>query len=153
MTTRTPKLTCDEVIEVLKHAHPTAHTRAFLEEVASMRARVRMPFRESFLRPGGTLSGPAMFFLADFTFYAATLAMIGPEPLTVTTNASIQFLRKPPPQDLYCEAQIKKLGQRLAMGECTLFVDDITKPVAYATLSYALPEGMAKPTATPLEAS
>lgn len=38
-----------------------------------------------------------MFALADVAFHIVTLAMIGPESLTVTTSATIDFLRKPAP--------------------------------------------------------
>ena len=53
-----------------------------------------MYITEQHLRPGATVSGPTMFLLADVTFYLATLSIIGPKSLTVTTNCSINFLRK-----------------------------------------------------------
>ena len=42
-----------------------------------MRLRCRMEVGEADLRPGGTVSGPTMFTLADCAFYMVTLAMIG----------------------------------------------------------------------------
>ena len=56
-----------------------------------------MAAAEADLRPGGTVSGPAIFALADCAFYMATLAMIGREALTVTTSCAIDFMRKPAP--------------------------------------------------------
>ena len=58
------------------------------------------------LRPGATVSGPTMFLLADVTFYLATLSIIGPKSLTVTTNCSINFLRKPNEKNLTSKARI-----------------------------------------------
>ena len=55
-----------------------------------------MTAHEKHLRPGGTVSGPAMFTLADVGLYVAILAHIGPIALAVTTNLNINFLRKPP---------------------------------------------------------
>ncbi len=55
-----------------------------------------MPMR-NICRPGGTVSGPSLFALADVAAYAAILAHIGPVALAVTTNLNINFLRSPPP--------------------------------------------------------
>jgi hypothetical protein len=79
---------------------------------------------ERHLRPGGTVSGPSMFALADVSVYLAVLAMIGPKALAVTTNCSIDFMRKPAAgADMICECRLLKLGRVLAVGECLLFSD------------------------------
>ena len=96
--------------------------RIVIEELAPMHARVRYVVAQSDLRPGGTVSGPAMFTLADCAFYVATLAMIGREALTVTTSATINFMRKPAPGDLIGEARILKLGRSLSVGDVMLQV-------------------------------
>ncbi|WP_425353785.1 PaaI family thioesterase [Ancylobacter gelatini] len=75
---------------------------------------------EEHLRPGATVSGPAMMGLADIAAYAAILAAIGPVPLAVTTNFSINFLRKPAPGAIIADAGLLKLGQRLAVCEVAL---------------------------------
>ncbi|MBY8975547.1 PaaI family thioesterase [Rhodobacteraceae bacterium NNCM2] len=110
-----------------------------IEEVSPHYARLRMPVDDSHLRPGGTVSGPSMFTLADCAFYVAVLAMIGREALTVTTNLNINFLRKPEAVDLIGEARILKLGKLLATGDVTLYSEGSDKPVAHATTTYAIP--------------
>src|SRR6516165_7251013 len=75
-----------------------------IEAVWEGGCRVRQAFRASSLRPGGTISGPAMMALADFAMYVAVLAAIGPVPLAVTINLNINFLRKPVASDLTAEA-------------------------------------------------
>ena len=55
---------------------------------------LKMDISYEHLRPGNTISGPTMFMLADISFYLVTLSLIGPKSLTVTTNCSINFLRK-----------------------------------------------------------
>lgn len=75
---------------------------------------------EDHLRPGATVSGPAMMGLADIAAYAAILAAIGPVPLAVTTNFTINFLRKPDPGLIIADASVLKLGQRLAVCEVGL---------------------------------
>ena len=85
-----------------------------------MRARMRLHFDDKHLRPGGTISGPSMFSLADVALYVAVLAQVGRVRLAVTTNLNINFLRKPPPADLIGEARLLKLGKRLAVGEVAI---------------------------------
>jgi uncharacterized protein (TIGR00369 family) len=137
----TQKLGVAELAEFFDEVFPQLRGQMVIEEVGPMRARLRMPVDASHLRPGGTVSGPAMFTLADCAFYAATLAMIGPEALTVTTNVSINFLRKPALRDLIGEARILKLGKRLSVGDVTLYSEGDDRPVAHATMTFAIPSG------------
>jgi len=110
-----------------------------VEAVGSLSARMRLVHHERHLRPGGTLSGPAMFALADVTLYVAILAQIGPVALAVTTNLNINFLRKPERGDLIGECRLLKLGKRLAVGEVFLFSDGSREAVAHATGTYSIP--------------
>jgi uncharacterized protein (TIGR00369 family) len=94
---------------------------------------------ERHLRPGGTVSGPVLMALADAAMYAAILARMGAVVMAVTSNLSINFLRRPAPGQLKAEARILKLGRRLAFGEVYLFCNEETEPVAHATLTYSIP--------------
>lgn len=92
------------------------------------------------LRPGGTVSGPSIFALADIAFYLAILSRIGPVALAVTTNASIDFMRKPAAgQDLIGKARLLKLGKTLAVGDVMIFSDGGSEPMARAGLTYSIP--------------
>ena len=135
-----PKLTAAEVTAYLDEVFPQSRGLMTIEVVASMQARLRFHVTEAHLRPGGTVSGPTMFMLADCAFYAATLAMIGRQAQALTTNLNINFLRAPAPRDLIGEARILKLGKLLATGEVTLWSDGEDPPVAHATMTYALPQ-------------
>lgn len=134
-----PKLTLEELTAFLDEVFPQVRGQMMIEEIGSMRARLRMPIDHSHLRPGGTISGPTIFTLADYAFYVATLAMIGREALTVTTNLNINFLRKPAQRDLIGEARVLKLGKLLSVGEVTLYSEGEERPVAHATMTYAIP--------------
>ena len=134
-----PKLSADALAVFLDEVFPQVRGRFVIEEVASMRARLRMIVTEADLRPGGTVSGPAMFALADCAYYAATLAMIGREALTVTTSLTINFLRKPPAADMIAEARILKLGRLLSTGDVILRSPGVDGPVAHASVTYAIP--------------
>lgn len=101
--------------------------------------RIRKAFHEDHLRPGGTVSGPTMMELADFAMYVAVFSAVGPQPLAVTTNLNINFLRKPAAADLIAEARLMKVGKRLAVGEVSLHSDGESEPVAHVTSTYSLP--------------
>ncbi|MEO0621106.1 MAG: PaaI family thioesterase [Pseudomonadota bacterium] len=132
-------LSAQELEAFLDEVFPQVRGEASIEEVRPLKARMRLHVAERHLRPGGTVSGPAMFMLADVSFYVAVLAMIGREPLTVTTNLSINFLRKPPPSDLIGDARILKLGRTLAVGDVTLTAVGDDRAVAHASCTYAIP--------------
>jgi uncharacterized protein (TIGR00369 family) len=110
-----------------------------IEEIWHGGARVRQAFREAFIRPGGTISGPTMMALADVAMYVAVLTAIGPVPLAVTTQLSINFLRRPAPADLVAEAELMKLGKRLAVGEVAIRSAGEAELVAHATSTYSIP--------------
>jgi uncharacterized protein (TIGR00369 family) len=103
-------------------------------------AIVRRHYHARSLRPGGTLSGPSIMALADFTMYVAVLSAVGWVPLAVTTNLNINFLRKPAPRDLLAEARLIKLGKRLAVGDIGIRSEGAGADlVAHATSTYSLP--------------
>ncbi len=101
---------------------------------------IRLLVNESHLRPGGTVSGPTMFMLADVGVYLAILARIGPVALAVTTGCSMDFMRKPAAgRDLVCEVRLLKLGRSLAVGDALIFSDGQDVLVARATMTYSIP--------------
>lgn len=109
------------------------------EKIGYGHARARLPFDAVHIRPGGTVSGPAMMALADFAMYALVLGMIGPVKLAVTTSLNINFLRRPGPADIVADARILKLGKRLAVGEVNLYSARHDDPVAHVTATYSIP--------------
>ncbi len=111
-----------------------------IDAVGPMEVTVRLLHHPRHLRPGGTVSGPAMFALADVSVYLAILAMIGPKALSVTTNCSIDFMRKPAAGvDLICDTRLLKLGRALAVGDCLIYSEGMDAPVARASLTYSIP--------------
>lgn len=101
---------------------------------------VAHPVGESELRPGGTVSGPVMMTLADVALYIAILARIGIVPLAVTTNLSINFMRKPrADRRVMARCRLMKLGKSLAVGEVWISSEGEDEPVAHAVGTYAIP--------------
>ena len=110
-----------------------------LEKLDPGRAVVRMPFRPELTRPGGTVAGPAMMGLADYTMYAVLMSLIGHVEMAVTINLNTNFLRRPGAADLIADGRMIKLGKRLAFMEVTLYSEGDTDPVAHATGTYSIP--------------
>jgi uncharacterized protein (TIGR00369 family) len=112
---------------------------AEIVELGPARTVLRLPYRDDFLRPGGTISGPMLMGLADLAMYAIVLAAIGRVELAVTTSLTINFLRKPPPAAVIAQARLLKLGKRLAVGEVELFSEGESDMVAHVTATYSIP--------------
>jgi uncharacterized protein (TIGR00369 family) len=137
-------MNADEIAELLHEVFPQAFYPGcglMIERVEYANIRVRRHFQEGYLRPGGTISGPTMMELADFAMYVAVFSAIGPQPLAVTTNLNINFLRKPAQTDLIADARLMKVGKRLAVGEVTIYSDGSDDPVAHVTSTYSIPNG------------
>ena len=80
-----------------------------------------------------------MMSLGDFAMYVAVLSAIGWVPLAVTTNLTINFLKRPAARDLLAEARLIKLGKRLAVGEIAIRSDGEDDLVAHVTSTYSIP--------------
>ena len=114
-----PKLSTAEVTLFLADEFPQiAIGRAFkVEETRAMASRgCACASAITCLRPGGTISGPSMFALADIAMYAAVLASAGPIAHAVTTNLNINFLRKPGQRDMIGEARYPEARQAARGG-------------------------------------
>lgn len=111
-----------------------------VESAAPDRLVARLLVGDQHLRPGGTVSGPSIFALADVAIYCAILSRIGPVALAVTTNASIDFMRKPEAgRDLLAECRVLKLGRSLAVAEALIFSEGASQPVARCSMTYSIP--------------
>jgi len=133
-------MTAADLMSFLDREFPQVSGEFAIEEVGDMHIRTRLLVGERHLRPGGTVSGPSIFALADVSVYLGILAMIGPEGLAVTTNCSIDFMRKPMAGvDLIAECRLLKLGRVLAVGDVLIYSEGMRAPVARASLTYSIP--------------
>jgi uncharacterized protein (TIGR00369 family) len=135
-------LSAQDVAQLLEREFPQmyfAGSGTTIEDAWHGGCRVRRAFSAKSLRPGGTISGPTMMGLTDFSMYVAILASVGPVALAVTTNLNINFLRKPAQRDLIAEVKLIKLGKRLAVGEVEIYCEGEEDMVAHATATYSIP--------------
>ncbi len=135
----------DELSQYLHQVFPQVKQDFVVEDLTEDSVTMRMMVAERHLRPGGTVSGPSIFSLADVSVYAMVLARKGRQSLAVTTNGSLDFLRKPEGgKDLIAECRLLKLGRSLAVGDVLIFSEGSNKPVARANMTYSIPpEGSA----------
>ena len=133
-------MTADEVMTVLDRVFGQVAGQFAIEELSEMQITVRLKVGEQHLRPGGTVSGPSIFGLADVAIYMIVMAMIGPKVLAVTTCSSMDFMRKPDGQkDLIATCKLLKLGRSLAVGDVLIFSEGGQDAVARASMTYSIP--------------
>ena len=134
------KVTFEELKDFLEVQFPQGAAYGSLEALGDGWAEMTLAVEDDHLRPGGTVSGPAMMALADVTMYAALLSRIGLVPLAVTTNLNINFLRKPVAHaPIRARATLLKVGRTMGVGEVFVYSEGMEEPVAHATLTYSIP--------------
>ena len=135
-----PKMTAEKINAFLADVFGQVSGQYVCDAVAEDSVVFRLKVDHSHLRPGGTVSGPSMFGLADVAMYGVVLCQIGPKALAVTTNCSIDFMRKPEgDRDLIAHAKLLKLGRSLVVGDVMITSEGSDKLVARASLTYAIP--------------
>ncbi|SPJ22260.1 PaaI family thioesterase [Palleronia abyssalis] len=135
-----PAMDIPALQDFLAQAFPQVARDFTVEKIEETAIRVRLNVGEQHLRPGGTVSGPSIFALADVSLYLMILSRLGPVALAVTTNCSVDFMRKPKAStDLIAETRLLKLGRVLAVGDVLIHSDGDTAPVARASLTYSIP--------------
>jgi acyl-coenzyme A thioesterase PaaI-like protein len=92
------------------------------------------------LRPGGIISGPTVFSACDAALYYACFTVIGIEPMVLTSEMSIRFLRPARGTMLRAKATLDHAGRRSLIGTIVAWTDDPSKPVAVAQGTYVAPQ-------------
>ncbi|WP_323751159.1 PaaI family thioesterase [Marinobacter sp.] len=134
------KLSFEELNAFLEDHFPQGAAYGALADLGDGWAEMVLNVDEGHLRPGGTVSGPAMMALADVAMYAALLGRIGLVPLAVTTNLNINFLRKPVAHEpIRARASLLKVGRTMAVGDVFIYSEGMKEPVAHSTITYSIP--------------
>lgn len=136
----TPVMTAQELNDFMSEVFQQVADEFHVDHVGEGEVTMRLLTSDKHLRPGGTISGPSMFGLADVAAYIVTLSQIGPKALAVTTSCSIDFMRKPVANvPLIAKARLLKLGKQLSVTDVLLYSEGMDEPVARASLTYAIP--------------
>ncbi|MCL6281954.1 PaaI family thioesterase [Ruegeria sp. 2012CJ41-6] len=134
------KMNREELADYLAEIFPQVREDFVIDALSEDGVTMRLLTAERHLRPGGTVSGPSMFALADVSVYAIVLARLGRQALAVTTNCSMDFMRKPRGDvAMIAQCRLLKLGRSLAVGDVLILSEGSDAPVARATMTYSIP--------------
>jgi len=141
MASLEPKLDAEGVNALMARAFPLAPKDGMprVTEVQPGRVRMVTPYRDGLLRPGGVISGPTLMSLADSAAYALVLAHIGDQLMAVTSQLNMSFLRGAQPGDIHAEAELLRLGRRLAVCDVRIWTEGPDRLAAQANVTYAIP--------------
>lgn len=134
-----PVMSLEDLRAFMKREFPQLDESFEIVSLDNGSATMHLHADNQHLRPGGTVSGPSLFALADVAAYAAILGHIGPVALAVTTNLNINFLRKANPGTVEAVARILKLGKRLAVLDISMISSETSELIAHATATYSIP--------------
>ncbi len=135
-----PVMSASEVDALIASAFPQLnqdHRSYRTLEVFPGGCVARLDATERHLRPGNTVSGPALFTLADIGGYMCVLSHAGPDALSVTTNININFMRKATAGAIDGRCKILKLGRSLMVYDCEMTQGG--EIIAHATGTYSIP--------------
>ena len=98
---------------------------------------VRVPFRRSFERPGGIVSGDIYMATADIAFWLAIKTFAGLDDTSVTSQMSTAFLAPARSEPFSCWARVLRRGRRTLYGVAECSVGD--RLLTHHTLTYVRP--------------
>lgn len=125
--------------EMLGHLFPGSTNTC--EALGTDFAVARRLVSDDELRPGAFISGPTQFGLADAALWYLVFGATGRiEPMALTSELSIRFLRPAQGSVLWAKATLDVSGRRNVVGTVRVWCDDREdKPTATAQGTYVLP--------------
>ncbi len=139
MDTVTPRL----INEMLEKHWPAA--RCTCTEVGPEHAVASLTPGELDIRPGGYIAGPVLFTAADAALWFLCFGAAGRiEPLALTSELSIRYLRPARGKTVMARAELNKAGRRSVVGTVSVWTDASDAPSATAQGTYILPVSESK---------
>jgi len=110
-----------------------------LHSVADGTCQLRVPFRKTFERPGGIISGPVFMAAADVAMWLAIMTRLGKDDPSVTIDMKTAFLAWAGKEEFRCTARLLRMGKRLIYGiaECA---DRKGELLTHHTITYLRPD-------------
>ena len=136
-----PHITADQFNALMRAQIPLSTFLGITAlEVGAGSAVLRLPFTPAALRPGGVQSGPALMALADLAMYAAVMGLYGNEPRVLSSDLSMNFLRRAPDQALLGRCSVLGLDARRALARTEIVPEaGDARLICLVTANYALP--------------
>ena len=109
-------------------------------EIGPRHAVARLEAATAILRPGGIISGPTVFGAADAALWYALFGAVGIEPMALTSELSIRYLRPARGDVLLTRADLHHVGRRSVVGSVRSYMaHDPDTTVAVAQGTYVRP--------------
>ncbi|MEM9037382.1 MAG: PaaI family thioesterase [Actinomycetota bacterium] len=132
------RVTAEEINALAAESFPAQRNRCI--EVGDTWAVARHDVDPEALRPGEMVSGPTIFGMADVVLWFALFGAVGYEPMAVTSELSIRFLRPARGTVLLGRADLEHVGRRSVIGTVRCWMEgDEARPVAVAQGTYVRP--------------
>jgi len=129
--------------ELRRLLEEVAFTRSYgfrLQAIGDGQCTLEVPFRATFERPGGIVSGQVFMAAADVAMWLAIMTRLGPRDASVTAGMTSAFLGAARREPFRCTARIVKLGRRLVFGVAES-VGGGGRLLAHHSLTYARAAG------------
>lgn len=135
----TPEITPHAINAMIEELYPGSS--GVCVEIGPTEALARSVPTEESIRPGGFISGPTQFALADLGLWYLTFGAVGRiEPMALTSELSIRYLRPAVGDVLWARATLDVAGRRNVVGTVRIWTDDNeSKPSATGQGTYVLP--------------
>lgn len=132
-------VTPEEINDTVAELYPGTRNRCL--EVGPDFALVSVDVATTDIRPGGFVSGPTQFALADCALWFLAFGALGRiEPMALTSELSIRFLRPAQGERLVCRADLEARSRRSVVGTCHTWVDGAPDRItSTAQGTYAVP--------------
>ncbi len=133
-------LTAAQVDEFIAAEYPSSHASGYrCDDLGEGFARVRWLYDDTTLRPGGFISGPTQFTVADMALWVLSFTVLGLQPMAVTSDVHITFLRPAVGGDLVAQADLLRAGRTRISGQVRIWVDGAEhRPVSHAVGGYGV---------------
>ena len=99
-------------------------------------AQLELPYNTTLLRPGNTVSGPAIMGLADMAMWPVLLAGTEGQDESVTTNMHVNFLRPCGPGPIIATARLIKGKGRSIFGDILVHAANSDEVAVHVTTSW-----------------
>lgn len=133
------EITTEAINTVVRELYPSA--AATCVEVGADYAVAAVDVDPRLVRPGGFVSGPIQFAIVDAALWYVTFAALGRvEPMAMTSELSMRFLRPAQGSRLFCRADLEAVSRRSVVATAHVWCDDRTDRItATAQGTYAIP--------------
>lgn len=130
-------MTLDQLAQRIREGLPlVADWKIALLSAGDGMAVLRLPPDPRLLRPGPTVSGPALMGLADVAIWAAVLAADDGTADALTGTLSASFLRPAGAGAVLAEARLHRQGRRSLYAEVWLRAEGSDRPCAHVTSTW-----------------